>query len=175
MPKNLKNVIKTSLTCALILCASVADARRMNPELMKPPPSQLPSEQAPPAGIMCRDCNVPIKPVPQSQRVWQPQVNDLATWQQLSRLSHDFEFTKFVLDIKSNKIYFVDSNVFTLHADFCCGLFAKNTAHARKYAQLQPKVQHGKAAIYFGLFNALHQANYRARQQRAMDVFILGR
>ncbi len=90
----------------------------MNPELTKPQ-----NEPAPPAGIMCKDCDLPAnpaptKPVPRSQRVWQPQVNDLATWQQLSKPSRDFEFGKFVLDLKTNKIYFVDSNVFTLHADF---------------------------------------------------------
>ena len=85
----------------------------MNPELTKPQ-----NEPAPPAGIMCKDCNVPTKPAPRSQHVWQSQVNDLSTWQQLSKPSRDFEFGKFVLDIKSNKMYFVDSNVFTLHADF---------------------------------------------------------
>jgi pyruvate, water dikinase len=127
MPKNLKNIIKISLTCALILCASAADARRMNPELLKPKNEQAPMPASAPAGIMCRDCAVPnasvpkplpSKPLPQSARVWQPQVNDLDTWQQLARPSRDFEFAKFVLDLKTNKMYFVDSNVFTLHADF---------------------------------------------------------
>ncbi len=133
MPKNLKNVIKISLTCALILCATVANARRMNPEMMKPQ-----NAQSPPTGIMCRDCNTPTKPVPQSQRVWQPQVGDLATWQQLSKPLRDFEFTKFVLDIKTNKIYFVDSNVFTLHADFVVDYLQKiprTPENMRRYNQ----------------------------------------
>ena len=103
-----KYLINASLTCVLILCASAADARRMNPDLQ---------QQSPPAEIMCKDCNIP-KPVPQTQRVWQPQVNNLATWQQLSKSARDFEFGKFIIDIKTNKIYFADSNVFTLHADF---------------------------------------------------------
>ena len=112
-----------SFTCALILCINCAQARRMNTDnppadgqgLMKPPP---PEQVAPPAGIMCRDCNVPSQPPPASKRVWESEVRDAATWQQLSKPSRDFEFGKFVLDIKTNKIYFVDSNVFTLHADF---------------------------------------------------------
>ena len=127
-----------SLTCALILCINCAEARRMNPELMKPPPPELPSQQAPPAGIMCKDCNVPSQPPPASKRVWQPQVNDLATWQQLSKPSRDFEFSKFVIDIKSNKIYFVDSNVFTLHADFVVDYLQKiprTPENMRRYNQ----------------------------------------
>jgi pyruvate, water dikinase len=138
-----------SLTCAFMLCINCAEARRMNTDnqpadgqgLMKPPPSQLPSQQeqvAPPAGIMCQDCNIPIKPVPQSQRVWQPQVNALSVWQQLSKPSRDFEFSKFVLDIKTNKIYFVDSNVFTLHADFVVDYLQKiprTPENMRRYNQ----------------------------------------
>ena len=121
MQKHFKNLVSISLTCVLILCATSvllvtsANARRMSPELMQ---QQNETKQDPPAGIMCKNCNVPNKPVPQSQRVWQPQVNDIATWQQLSKPARDFEFSKFVIDIKSNNIYFVDANVFTLHADF---------------------------------------------------------
>jgi pyruvate, water dikinase len=138
MPKNLKNVIKISLTCALILCATTADARRINPALVQPQNQPAQVQAQPPAGIMCRDCNVPSQPMPQSQRVWQPQVNDLSIWQQLSRPSRDFEFGKFVLDLKSNKIYFVDSNVFTLHADFVVDYLQKiprTAENMRRYNQ----------------------------------------
>ena len=34
--KALKCLLRSSLTCALILCANTADARRMNAELIKP-------------------------------------------------------------------------------------------------------------------------------------------
>ena len=133
MQKIVQHLIISSLTCALILCATAAEARRMNPDVMAP---QI--EQAAPPGIMCKDCNTQAKPVPQSQRVWQPQVNDLATWQQLSKPLRDFEFGKFVLDIKTNKIYFVDSNVFTLHADFVVDYLQKiprTTENMRAYNQ----------------------------------------
>ena len=124
-----KYLINISLTCVLILCANAAEARRINPDLQ---------QQLPQAEIMCKDCNVPSKPVPQSQRVWQPQVNDLATWQQLSKPARNFEFSKFVIDIKTNKIYFVDSNVFTLHADFVVDYLQKiprTAANMRYYNQ----------------------------------------
>lgn len=107
-----KYLINISLTCVLILCASAAEGRRINPELIQQ------KNEPPPVGIMYKDGDIPNKPLPQSQRVWQPQVNDLATWHQLSKPARDFEFGKFVIDIRINKIYFVDSNVFTLHADF---------------------------------------------------------
>ena len=137
----IKKRISLSLTCALILCAALltvspAEARRMNPELIKPQTEQAPAQ--PPVGIMCTDCNVPTKPAPQSQRVWQPEVNDLPTWQQLSKPSRDFEFGKFVLDINSDKIYFVDSNVFTLHADFVVDYLQKiprTPENMRRYNQ----------------------------------------
>ena len=114
MHKIIQSII--SLTCAFILCISTAEARRMSPEQIKPQNEQ--AQTQPSAGIMCKDCDVASKPVPQGQRIWQPLVNNLATWQQLSKPLRDFEFSKFVIDIKTNKIYFVDSNVFALHADF---------------------------------------------------------
>ena len=147
MRKCFKYSTVISLTCALILCASVADARRqmtgkkpteaeMQYELMRQQNEQAPL--AAPAGIMCKDCNIPNKPVPQSQRVWLPQVNDVATWQQLSKSARDFEFSKFVLDIKTNKIYFFDANVFTLHADFVVDYLQKiprTPENMRRYNQ----------------------------------------
>ncbi len=135
MQKHFNYLTSVSLTCVLILCANVADARRMNPELI-----QQPSKQAqPPTGIMCKDCTLPNKPdlnkPQQSVHVWQVQVNELATWRQLSKPTRDFEFGKFVIDIKTNKIYFVDSNVFTLHADFVVDYLQKipRTAENMRY------------------------------------------
>lgn len=112
------------------MCASPAHARRINPDLSN-------QNIHAPAGIMCKDCNAP-KPVPQSQRVWQPQVINVATWQQLSKPQRDFEFSKFVLDIKTNKMYFVDSNVFALHADFVVDYLQKiprTPENMRRYNQ----------------------------------------
>jgi Pyruvate phosphate dikinase, AMP/ATP-binding domain len=148
MQKTIQLII--SLTCALILCINCAQARRMNPELMKPPISPAPSQEAPsqpapaspPAGIMCKDCDVPkpipSKPLPQSQKVWASEVRDAATWARLSKLQRGSEYSKFVIDVKTNKIYFVDSNVFTLHADFVVDYLQKlprTTENMRAYNQ----------------------------------------
>ena len=135
MLKNINKQISLSLTCVLILCvaavlySTAAQARRMNPDLMIKPPVESPATT-----------NLPAKPAitPASQRVWQAKINDLATWQQLSKHSRDFEFSKFVIDIKSNKIYFADSNVFMLHADFVVDYLQKiprTAENMRKYNQ----------------------------------------
>jgi hypothetical protein len=111
-----------SLTCALILCINCAEARRMNPELMKPPSQSAASPQdqvvRPPENLLCLDCLKPSQPPPAGKRVWEGEVRDIATWTRLSKTMRGSEYSKFVLDVKTNKIYFVDSNVFTLHADF---------------------------------------------------------
>ena len=105
MPKKFKLLIFISLTCALI-SVGVAEARRMSLQQLE---------------LMKQPADAPIHTpanIPQSHRVWQPQIKDLATWQQLSKPLRDAEFSKFVIDIKSDNIYFVDTNVFTLHTDF---------------------------------------------------------
>jgi pyruvate, water dikinase len=158
-----KNLIKIILTCALALCVSSAEARRMNTDnqpadgqgLMKPQNQQHETKQALPAGIMCKDCDapnipVPSKPVPQSQRVWQAQVNDLATWQQLSVHARDFEFSKFVIDVKTNKIYFVDSNVFTLHSDFVLDYLLKIPRTAANIKQYNRNYSRKKPSFILG-------------------------
>ena len=133
-----------SLTCALALCINSADARRMNPDLMKPQTPAAANQQAdspqapaqPPAGIMCKDCAA--TKLPQGQKVWQSEVRDTATWARLNKLQRGSEYSKFVIDVKTNKIYFVDSNVFTLHADFVLDYLQKlprTTANMRAYNQ----------------------------------------
>lgn len=132
----------------LLFCISHAQAGRMNPALMVE--DMAVNKVAPPAGIMCRDCAEPKlanKPLPaSSSRVWQPEVHDLATWQQLSKPMRDTEYSKFVIDLKTNKIYFVDSNVFTLHADFVVDYLQKiprsranMLAYNRNYSTQKPQ------------------------------------
>lgn len=85
---------------------------------------------------MCKDCAAPK--LPQGQAVWASKVADAATWARLSKLQRGSEYSKFVLDIKTNKIYFVDSHVFTLHADFVVDYLQKlprTTENMRRYNQ----------------------------------------
>ena len=50
--------------------------------------------------------------------MWEPEVKDAETWLRLSVPVRNAEFSKFVIDIKTGKMYFIDSHVFTLHSDF---------------------------------------------------------
>ena len=150
-----------SLACALILCINCAQARRMNPDLMKPqnqqnqtqqtpaqqtPTQQTPTQQTPnqpiavrpPEELLCQACLKPNPPSPVAKRVWEGEVRDLATWTRLSKTMRGSEYSKFVIDIKTNNIYFVDSNVFTLHADFVVDYLQKlprTPANMRAYNQ----------------------------------------
>ncbi len=123
-----------SLTCALILCINCAEARRMNTDNQ---PTDGQGLMKPPESLMCKDCNVP-KPLLQATRVWEGEVRDLAAWMRLSKTMRGSEYSKFVIDVKTNKIYFVDSNVFTLHADFVVDYLQKiprTTENMRAYNQ----------------------------------------
>lgn len=61
------------------------------------------------------------------QSVWVPQVDSIETWQQLSKHERDAEFSKFFLDVKTGRMYFVDANVFPLHIDFGLGVLLKQS------------------------------------------------
>jgi hypothetical protein len=45
-------------------------------------------------------------------------VPDQTTWERYSRVHRADRFGKFIIDIKSDDIYFIDVNIFKLHADF---------------------------------------------------------
>jgi hypothetical protein len=51
-------------------------------------------------------------------RVYVKAVSDTATWDHYSRTIKSDEFGKFIIDIKSKDIYFIDVNLFKLHYDF---------------------------------------------------------
>jgi hypothetical protein len=61
----------------------------------------------------------------EERRVWVKAVPDAATWSHYSRQLNSDEFGKFVIDVKSNEIYFIDVNLFELHADFVLGVLLK--------------------------------------------------
>ena len=155
MLKTIKLSIVLSLTwvlavCAIVvLCVNVAEARRMNPALLDLPNNEVSNLQnaVPSAatGIMCKRCT-DTKPISQTTRVWQSEVRDIATWQRLSKPIRATEFSKFVIDLKTNNIYFIDSNVFALHADFVVDYLQKiprtvanMKAYNRNYSTKKPQ------------------------------------
>jgi hypothetical protein len=80
------------------------------------------------------------------QRAWVKAVPDAATWKRYSRPIGADAIGKFIIDIKTNQIYFVDVNLFELHADFVLGVLLKQAWTAenireynRNYERVKPR------------------------------------
>src|SRR5574338_23328 len=59
------------------------------------------------------------------QRAWVKAVPDEATWKHYSKIVATDELGKFIIDLKTNDIYFFDVNRFNIHADFVLGVLLK--------------------------------------------------
>ena len=71
-----------------------------------------------------------------SRRVWVKQIDNAATWQNYSKHVSSDELGKFIIDVRTNDIYFIDVNVFNIHADFVLGELLKlpwTTENVREY------------------------------------------
>ncbi len=60
-----------------------------------------------------------------SRRVWVKQIDSEATWKHYSKRVSSDELGKFIIDVRTNDIYFIDVNVFNIHADFVLGELLK--------------------------------------------------
>jgi len=75
-------------------------------------------------------------PEQREHRVYLREVRDRATFERYSRVVGSDRFGKFIIDVKSNDIYFIDVNMFKLHADFVLGVLLKQEwteANVREY------------------------------------------
>src|SRR5512139_2724704 len=59
------------------------------------------------------------------QRAWVKTIPDAATWKVYSKAVSSDELGKFIIDLKTNDIYFIDVNTFNIHADFVLGVLLK--------------------------------------------------
>jgi hypothetical protein len=60
-----------------------------------------------------------------TQRAWVKSIPNEATWQRYSKTVGSDRFGKFIIDVKTNDTYFIDVNLFNLHADFVLGVLLK--------------------------------------------------
>ncbi|MBA2541728.1 MAG: pyruvate, phosphate dikinase, partial [Deltaproteobacteria bacterium] len=81
-----------------------------------------------------------------ARRAWIKSVPDAATWKHYSKVIGSDEVGKFIIDIKTNDIYFIDINLFNIHADFVLGVLLKQAWTAdnvreynRNYERVKPK------------------------------------
>ncbi len=70
------------------------------------------------------------------RRAWVKDVPDTATWEHYSKQVSSDELGKFIIDLATNDIYFIDVNLFNIHADFVLGVLLKKAwtaANVREY------------------------------------------
>ena len=80
------------------------------------------------------------------RRAWVKAVPDEATWKHYSKVIASDEVGKFIIDVKTNDIYFIDVNLFNIHADFVLGVLLKQAWTAdnvreynKNYERVKPK------------------------------------
>lgn len=92
-----------------------SDAAAQGAELVaRPPAAGAPAKPA-----------VPAKPPANGWRAWTKEVPDAAVWAHYSKRVGSDELGKFIIDVKTNDIYFIDVNLFNIHADFVLGVLLK--------------------------------------------------
>ncbi len=81
-----------------------------------------------------------------AQRAWVKEVPDVQTWKNYSKIVATDELGKFIIDLKTNDIYFFDVNLFNIHADFVLGVLLKKAWTAdnvreynKNYERIKPK------------------------------------
>lgn len=79
-------------------------------------------------------------------RAWIKSVGDVKTWNAYSKKISSDQLGKFIIDLKTNDIYFIDVNLFNLHADFVLGVLLKQEWTAenvreynKNYERVKPK------------------------------------
>ena len=60
-----------------------------------------------------------------ARRVWVKQIDSEATWNHYSKRVSSDQLGKFIIDVRTDDIYFIDVNVFNIHADFVLGELLK--------------------------------------------------
>jgi hypothetical protein len=83
-------------------------------------------------------------------RVYVREVRDLATYERYSRILGSDRFGKFVIDLKTQDIYFIDVNLFRLHADFVLGYLLKKPWTAENIREYNKNYDRDKPAFILG-------------------------
>ena len=84
------------------------------------------------------------------RRVWVKEVPDQATWDRYGRDLNGDRFGKFVIDIKTDAIYFIDVNLFELHADFVLGVLLKQAWTADNVREYNKNYERDKPRFILG-------------------------
>ncbi|MCL4225686.1 MAG: pyruvate, phosphate dikinase [Myxococcales bacterium] len=84
------------------------------------------------------------------RRVWVKAVADAPTWEHYSRRLNADQFGKFVIDVRSNAIYYIDVNLFELHADFVLGVLLQQAWTADNIREYNKNYERDKPRFILG-------------------------
>jgi hypothetical protein len=84
------------------------------------------------------------------QRIFVRDVPDEPTWNKYSKTLNADQFGKFIIDVKSNDIYFFDVNLFKLHADFVLGILLKQAWTAENIREYNRNYERDKPRFILG-------------------------
>ncbi len=89
---------------------------------------------------------VPARAFAGEQRAWVREIKSASDWKDYSKTISSDELGKFIIDLKTNDIYFIDVNLFNIHADFVLGVLLKKAWTAdnireynKNYERVKPK------------------------------------
>lgn len=86
----------------------------------------------------------------EEQRAWVKTVPDAQTWKNYSKHVATDELGKFIIDIKTNDIYFFDVNLFNIHADFVLGVLLKKAWTADNVREYNKNYERDKPKFILG-------------------------
>ena len=84
------------------------------------------------------------------QRAWVRAIPDKATWDRYSKRVGADELGKFIIDVKTNDIYFIDVNLFNIHADFVLGVLLKQPWTAENIREYNKNYERVKPRYILG-------------------------
>ncbi len=84
------------------------------------------------------------------QRAWVKSIPDETTWKGYSKVVSSDELGKFIIDLKTNEIYFIDVNLFNIHADFVLGVLLKKAWTAENVREYNKNYERDKPQFILG-------------------------
>lgn len=104
------------LACMLVVSCSRTDKTPPAPPPAPSAPSAPPAPSGPPPDSEVAPKLVPVEEP--ARKLWTAQLLDAATFDAYSEQLGGEKFAKFVIDLKSDAIYYFDVNVYKVHKDF---------------------------------------------------------
>ena len=92
----------------------------------------------------------PKPAIADTMRSYVRSIGDRPAFDAYSRVVLSDRFTKFIIDIKTNQIYFIDVNLFNLHADFVLGVLLKKAWNNANIIEYNKNYERDKPAFILG-------------------------